>query len=71
MQRAEEFARREPAKAVVSALGVGFLLNRLPLGAIAGALVHISFTLLRPALLVIGLLKASEFLRTNTVTHHE
>jgi len=65
-QRADEFARREPAKAVVSAFGAGFLLNLLPLGAIVGALVGIAFSLVRPVLLFLGLIKAVEFYRTQT-----
>ena len=73
MQRADEFARREPAKAVVSAFGAGFLLNLLPLGAIASALVGIAFSFTRPALLFLGLLKACECCRTNhpATTRHE
>ncbi len=65
MQRADDFARREPAKAVVSGLGAGFLLNLLPLRAITSALVAIAFTCLRPALLFLGLMKACEFCRTH------
>lgn len=68
--RAEDFARREPAKAVVSAVGAGFLLNLLPLGAIAGAAVGVAFSLVRPALLFLGILKACEFYRTKTSTNH-
>ena len=60
LNHAEAFARREPTKAVVSAFGAGFLINLLPIGAIAGALVAIAFTLVRPALLFFGLLKAWE-----------
>ena len=66
MERADDFARREPAKAVVSAFGAGFLLNLLPLGDIAAALVGIVFSLVRPALLFLGLMKACEFCRTPT-----
>ena len=51
LHHADEFARREPAKAVVSAFALGILL--LPLGAIA-------FSLVRPALLFFGLRKARE-----------
>ncbi len=73
LQRADDFARREPTKAVVSAFGVGFLLNLLPLGAIAGALVAIAFTLVRPALLFLGLVKACEFcgVPSKTPSNHE
>ena len=65
MQRADDFARREPAKAVVSGFGAGFLLNLLPLRAIASVFVAIAFSCLRPALLFLGLMKACEFCRTN------
>jgi hypothetical protein len=57
---ADDFARREPTKAVISAFGAGVLLNMLPLGAIVSALVAVAFSLVRPALLFLGLLKACE-----------
>ena len=60
LNQADAFARREPAKAVASAFGVGFLINLLPIAAIVGALAAIAFTLVRPALLVFGLLKVWE-----------
>ena len=66
LQRAEDFARRDPTRATVSAFGAGFLLNLLPLGAIAAALVGIAFALLRPALLFLGLFKACELCRSKT-----
>ena len=56
--QAEEFARREPVKAVASAVGAGFLLNLLPVRAILGALIAVAFALARPTLLFLGLLKA-------------
>ncbi len=66
LQSADDFARREPARAAVSAFGAGFLLNFLPLGAIAGALVGIAFSLARPALLFLGIFKACELCRCKT-----
>lgn len=68
MLRADDFARREPAKAVASAFGAGFLLNLLPLGAIAGALVGIAFAFVKPVLLFLGIVKATEYCRTQTLT---
>ncbi|MEO6789146.1 MAG: hypothetical protein ABI318_23735 [Chthoniobacteraceae bacterium] len=65
IQRADDFARREPVKAVVSGFGAGFLLNLLPLRAIASTLVAIAFSCLRPALLFLGLMKACDFCRTH------
>ena len=65
IQRADDFARREPVKAVVSGFGAGFLINLLPLRAIASVLVGIAFSGLRPVLLFLGLMKACEFCQTN------
>ncbi len=53
----DAFARREPTKAVVSAFGLGVLLNLLPIGAILGMVVDAAFALARPILLILGLLK--------------
>ena len=60
LNEAEAFARREPAKAVASAFGIGFLLHLLPIRAILAALAAVAFALVRPALLFLGLLKLSE-----------
>ena len=58
--RADEYARREPVKAVACAFGAGFLVNLLPIGAIVGSLTGIVFMMLRPILLFLGLMKACE-----------
>ena len=73
LDRADEFARRDPVRATVSAFGAGVLLNFLPLSAIAAALVGIAFALLRPALLFLGLFKACELCRcqSQTKSNHE
>lgn len=73
LRRADDFARREPAKAVISAFGAGFLLNLLPLGAITAAIVGIAFALVRPALLFLGLIKAWEIcgLPSKTNSDHD
>ena len=73
LERADDFARREPLRATVSAFGAGFLLNLLPLGAIAAALVAIAFSLVRPALLFLGLYKACDLCRSkfNPTPNHE
>ena len=65
-QRADDFTRREPVKAVVSAFGAGFIVTLLPLRAIASAVVGIAFASVRPALLFLGLIKACEFCRGET-----
>ena len=68
LERADDFARREPLRATVSAFGAGFLLNLLPLGAIAAAVVAIAFSLVRPALLFLGLYKACDLCRSKIQT---
>lgn len=66
LQRAEEFSKREPAKAVLSGFGLGLVLNALPFAAIASVVAGIAFTLLRPALLFLGLVKAFELYQKST-----
>ena len=63
LDRADEYARREPTKAVACAFGAGFFVNLLPIGAIIGAASGIAFMVLRPLLLFLGLMKACELWR--------
>lgn len=63
LNKADDFARPQPTKAVLSASSVGFILNLLPISAIVGALAAAAFALARPVLLFLGLLKAVEPLR--------
>lgn len=72
LDHADEFARRDPTKAVVTALGLGFLIHLLPLGAIVTMLFSIVLALARPALLFLGVMKTVDLLRSNsTTTLHE
>ena len=57
---AEAFARREPGKAVASAVGAGLLLHLLPVRAICGALAAVAVAVARPALIFLGMMKLSE-----------
>ena len=59
-QRTEQYAREEPTKALGVAFLAGLVLTVLPIGSIIGGLLRVSFTLLRPALLVLGVMKAYE-----------
>jgi hypothetical protein len=60
LDQADDYARREPIKAVACAFGAGFFMNLLPIGTIVGALTGVVFMMLRPFLLFLGLLKACE-----------
>lgn len=63
IERTNEFARHEPAKAVASAFTAGLLLNVLPIGAIAGSLTTLALRLARPALFLLGVIKVCELSR--------
>jgi hypothetical protein len=66
LDQADDYARREPVKAVACAFSAGFLVNLLPIGTIVGALAAIVFAMLRPFLLFLGLLKACELWKTRS-----
>jgi hypothetical protein len=52
---------REPMRAVVLAFAGGFFLCLLPLGRLLGVLIKVSLLLLKPALLILGLVKLLEY----------
>lgn len=66
LRKSDEFARREPTKAAVSAFGLGFILNLLPIGAIVGTLASVFFVMARPVLLFLGVMKACDLCRCKT-----
>lgn len=68
LHQADEYTRREPRTALASAFGVGLLLNLLPIRSVVGLVASIAIPLLRPALLVLGLVKAYELLRSQEPT---
>lgn len=50
----EEYVKQFPTKSVLYALGAGFVLRLLPIGALVAALVRLALFALRPALLIYG-----------------
>ena len=54
------YAREEPAKALGTAFGVGFLFALLPIGRVLSALLGLLMQLFRPALLLLGFVKLLE-----------
>lgn len=60
MDEAEHVARTEPAKAMAAAVGAGLLLNVLPTRFLVASATAVTLTLLRPALLTLGVIKAFE-----------
>ena len=60
VQRTAEEVRRQPVKSLVWAFFVGIFLTIFPIGRILGLITSIVFGLLRPVLLLLGLVKISE-----------
>jgi hypothetical protein len=63
--------QREPIKAFVLAFAGGFLLCLLPLGKLLGVLIRVSLLLLKPALLILGMVKVLEYSGVTCGTHQE
>ncbi|OYW70967.1 MAG: hypothetical protein B7Z37_29085 [Verrucomicrobia bacterium 12-59-8] len=61
---AETMARNEPAKAMAAALGIGMVLTVLPTRFLVASVTAVTLTLLRPALLTLGVVKACELCTT-------
>jgi len=57
---AEDFARRDPTKAVAVAFGLGVALNIVPKRLLVGTATLAAVTLARPILMSLGVLKAFE-----------
>jgi hypothetical protein len=63
----ESMARRDPAKAALSAVGLGIALNALPTRAVVAGVTAVSVTLLRPVLLTLGVVKLLELARSQSI----
>lgn len=50
----EDYVKQFPTKSVLYALGAGFVLRLLPIGALIGVLVRLALFALRPALFIYG-----------------
>lgn len=59
----EEYVRRNPTKAALVAIGVGFLLAQLPLRWMAVALIKLLFLLVKPATFVYAISKLMDDVR--------
>ena len=64
---AQDYVRTEPARAVGIAFIAGILLTILPVGRLVAAIVRLSFVLIRPLLLILGVVKlCEEFQKRNS-----
>ena len=57
LEQTEDYVRENPARSVAYALVAGFILNRLPIGRIFGALIRLVFIAFKPAILAYGATK--------------
>jgi hypothetical protein len=57
LEQTEEYVRENPARSIAYALVAGFILNRLPIGRILGALVRLALIAFKPAILAYGATK--------------
>ena len=60
--KAAEEVRKQPVKSLVWAFFVGIFMTIFPVGQILSLVISLVFGLLRPVLLVLGLVKISEIL---------
>lgn len=58
---AEKSIREEPMKTAGLAFVAGIFLTVLPVGSILSGLLRLAFALVRPALLILGIIKAAEY----------
>ena len=64
VEKAALEVRRQPVKSAVWAFFIGILLAAFPLGRVLGALTTLAFSLLRPVLLLLGVVKVCEEIET-------
>ena len=62
----EDYVKSHPGAAVLSAVAVGFVLRRLPLGAILSAQVRLLSAVAPPAIFLLGAAKLYETLQTSS-----
>jgi hypothetical protein len=60
-KKIENQIREDPVKAVLVAFASGFFLCLLPVGKLLGVAVRLAFLLVKPALLVFGIIKILEY----------
>lgn len=56
----EKYAREEPVRAVSAAFGSGLILTLLPVGSIVSGILRLALALVRPFLIILGVVKLYE-----------
>ncbi|MEY2509048.1 MAG: C-terminal glycine zipper region [Verrucomicrobiota bacterium] len=57
LEQTEDYVRENPGRSIACALAAGFILNRLPIGRILGAITRLVFIAFKPAILAYGATK--------------
>jgi hypothetical protein len=57
LDQTEEYVRENPGRSIAYALAAGFILHRLPIARIVGALMRLVFIAFKPAILAYGATK--------------
>ena len=70
-KKIEERVRQDPLKAVLVAFASGFFLSLLPVGKLLGFAAKLAFLLVKPALLVLGIIKILEYAGVNAGCRRE
>ena len=60
MEKTASEVRKQPVKSVVWAFFIGILLTIFPLGRVVGGVLSLAMALLRPVLLLLGVVKLCE-----------
>ncbi|MBV9672177.1 MAG: hypothetical protein JO076_05050 [Verrucomicrobia bacterium] len=70
-KKVEDEVRAEPWRSVAIALGSGFLLSFFPITWFLGVLVRLLLKLIKPALLVFGVMKILDYARNTPDLHSQ
>ena len=62
LSQTEDYVREKPAQSLLCAFAAGFILDRLPLGQIAGRVFRLAAFALKPAILIYGATKVYQAL---------
>lgn len=70
-KKVEDEVRAEPWRSVAIAIGSGFLMSFFPVGLFLSVLVRLLLKLIKPALLVFGVMKVLDFTRNTSNLHSQ
>lgn len=66
VNRAESYTKAKPTKALSAAFGLGIIMALFPMGRVIGFVLRLVFALLRPVLLILGVVRVYEEYNSRT-----